>query len=88
LFSSYSSVIPGKADLVFAPSVQEVYPPNKGNEVIVTAGPASAARFEGSKRVGHFDGVLTVVAKLFNMVQPDDAFFGQKDAEQVEGFLC
>ncbi|KAI6171545.1 Pantoate--beta-alanine ligase [Aphelenchoides bicaudatus] len=72
-----------KTDIVFAPSAQEMYPQNIGNEITVTAGPASAARFEGSKRVGHFDGVLTVVSKLFNIVQPDLAFFGQKDAEQV-----
>jgi pantoate--beta-alanine ligase len=69
--------------LVFAPSVEEVYPPNVGNEITVTAGTNSAAQFEGSKRLGHFDGVLAVVAKLFNLVQADHAFFGQKDAEQV-----
>lgn len=69
--------------MIFAPQVHEIYPADLGNEITVTAGPNSAAKFEGSKRPGHFDGVLTVVSKLFNIVQPDIAFFGQKDAEQV-----
>lgn len=69
--------------MVFAPSVEEIYPSDSGNEIMITAGSSSAAQFEGSKRPGHFDGVLTVVAKLFNIVQPKMAFFGQKDAEQV-----
>lgn len=69
-------------DLVFAPSVREMYPRGGASETTVHAGPI-AARYEGAARPGHFDGVLTVVAKLFGIVQPDFAFFGQKDAQQV-----
>jgi pantoate--beta-alanine ligase len=57
-----------------------MYPP--GSETRVVAG-TTAARWEGAARPGHFDGVLTVVAKLFNLVQPDVACFGQKDVQQV-----
>ncbi|PWB97532.1 pantoate--beta-alanine ligase [Salinibacterium hongtaonis] len=69
------------AAVVFAPSVDEMYP-NGPSLTRVTAGPVGSL-FEGATRPGHFDGMLTVVAKLFNIVQPDVAVFGQKDAQQV-----
>src|SRR6476620_2798756 len=66
-------------DLLFAPTVQTMYP--EGAETRVTPGPTSSY-WEGAIRPGHFDGVLTVVAKLFNLVQPDVAVFGRKDLQQ------
>lgn len=69
------------AAVVFAPSVDEMYP-HGPSLTRVTAGPVGSL-FEGATRPGHFDGMLTVVAKLFNIVQPDVAVFGQKDAQQV-----
>ena len=66
---------------VFAPSVDEMYP-HGALETKVTAGTVGGL-FEGRSRAGHFTGVLTVVAKLFNIVQPVAAVFGQKDAQQV-----
>lgn len=71
----------GLADIVFAPTAAEMYPAGP-SETRVTAG-ESGTVFEGASRPGHFDGVLTVVTKLFNIVQPDVAVFGQKDAQQV-----
>jgi pantoate--beta-alanine ligase len=69
------------ADLLFAPSPAEVYPP--GFDTTVTVGGVSAP-LEGELRgPAHFAGVATVVCKLLNMAQPDVAFFGQKDAQQV-----
>ncbi|WP_109505621.1 pantoate--beta-alanine ligase [Nocardioides speluncae] len=68
-------------DVVFAPSVDEVYP---GGEPAVTVDPGPLATvLEGKTRPGHFRGVLTVVAKLFGLVQPDVAVFGQKDYQQL-----
>jgi pantoate--beta-alanine ligase len=67
-------------DLVFAPSVEEVYPP--GFDTTVRVG-AIAAPLEGAARPGHFDGVATVVAILFSLVGAEHAYFGQKDAQQV-----
>lgn len=71
----------GHADAVFAPAVAEMYPDGPGR-TRVTAGPVGAL-FEGASRPGHFDGMLTVVAKLFHIVGPDTALFGQKDAQQL-----
>jgi pantoate--beta-alanine ligase len=68
------------ADLVFAPSVEEVYPP--GFDTSVRVG-AVAQPLEGAARPGHFDGVATVVAILFNLVGAERAYFGQKDAQQL-----
>ncbi|UQA97840.1 pantoate--beta-alanine ligase [Streptomyces halobius] len=78
------------ADVVFAPSVGEVYPgwgsarTKSGGkpQVRITAGPMGTL-LEGASRPGHFDGVLTVVAKLLHLTTPDLAFFGQKDAQQL-----
>jgi pantoate--beta-alanine ligase len=67
-------------DLVFVPGVEEVYPP--GFDTVVTVG-AVARPLEGAARPGHFDGVATVVAILFDLVRADRAYFGQKDAQQV-----
>ncbi len=67
-------------DLIFAPEQSEVYP--SGDETRVRPG-ALAETLCGPFRPGHFEGVCTVVAKLFNIVQPDVAYFGQKDAQQA-----
>lgn len=67
--------------VVFAPSVAELYP-DGASGTIVTAGEEGTV-FEGASRPGHFDGMLTVVAKLLNIVRPETIVFGQKDAQQV-----
>jgi pantoate--beta-alanine ligase len=68
------------ADLVFLPAVESIYPPGFRTFVEVTG---LQDVLEGASRPGHFRGVATVVLKLFNMVAPDVAWFGQKDAQQV-----
>jgi pantoate--beta-alanine ligase len=67
-------------DALFVPPMDAMYPP--GSEVRVIPGP-TAERWEGAARPGHFAGVLTVVAKLFHLVEPDLACFGQKDLQQL-----
>src|SRR6266436_2862057 len=66
--------------LLFAPSVEEMYPSGAVTWVTVEG---LSAKLDGRSRPGHFRGVTTVVAKLFHIVEPDAAFFGQKDAAQV-----
>jgi pantoate--beta-alanine ligase len=67
-------------DIIFAPPVEEVYPP--GFDTVVSVG-AISRPLEGAARPGHFDGVATVVAILFSLVGAERAYFGQKDAQQV-----
>lgn len=69
-----------KVDIVFMPSVEEMYPSNFSSWVKVDG---ITERLEGACRPGHFQGVTTVVAKLFNIVEPTRAYFGQKDAQQA-----
>jgi pantoate--beta-alanine ligase len=71
---------PSQVDLVFAPPESEIYPP--GFQTYVTVEEITKP-LEGGMRPGHFRGVATVVTKLFNIIQPDRAYFGQKDAQQV-----
>jgi pantoate--beta-alanine ligase len=70
-------------DLLFAPSVEEVYPEGSSTTVSVSGIADVLCGDPKSRGTGHFDGVATVVTKLFNMVQPDVAWFGQKDAQQA-----
>lgn len=70
-------------DALFAPTVATMYPYGTGNEVKVQV-PDITTILDGAHRPGHFDGVATVVARLFNMVQPDVAVFGQKDYQQLQ----
>jgi pantoate--beta-alanine ligase len=69
-----------EVDAVYRPSVEAMYPPDSSTRVHV-AGLTDS--LEGAARPGHFDGVATVVTKLFTAVEPDTAYFGQKDAQQV-----
>ncbi|MET0135893.1 MAG: pantoate--beta-alanine ligase [Kibdelosporangium sp.] len=69
-----------RVEIVFTPEREHMYPP--GSQVTVHPGPLGA-ELEGAVRPGHFDGVLTVVAKLFNIVRPDFALFGEKDYQQL-----
>jgi pantoate--beta-alanine ligase len=68
------------ADIVFTPSPEQIYP--QGFQTYINL-EVVATGLEGDRRPGHFKGVATVVAKLFNLTQPDKAYFGQKDAQQV-----
>lgn len=68
-------------DLLFAPEVEEMYPPGYQTYVEVTE---VTRRLEGAARPGHFRGVATVCAKLFNIVQADRAYFGKKDYQQLK----
>ena len=72
----------GLVDVVFAPTVEDVYPAREDSVARLTAGPVGDV-FEGASRPGHFDGVVTVVNRLCEMVQPDVVVFGDKDAQQV-----
>ena len=69
-----------KADLVFAPATSDLYPP--GMDTWVEVG-APSRPLEGKRRPGHFRGVATIVAKLFNITSPTRAYFGQKDGQQA-----
>lgn len=68
-------------DALFLPTVAEMYPP--GSQTLIDV-PALASRLEGEARPGHFRGVATVCAKLFNVIQPDMAYFGRKDYQQLK----
>ena len=67
-------------DILFAPRVEEIYPPGAVSWVLVEG---LSEKLDGGSRPGHFRGVTTIVAKLFHIVEPDVAFFGQKDAAQL-----
>jgi len=73
-------LISEKVDLLFAPSVEEMYPAGASTSVIAEG---ISERLDGHSRPGHFRGVTTVVAKLFHILDPNVAFFGQKDAAQA-----
>jgi len=70
-------------DLLFVPEHSTMYPAGLDEAVRILAAPSLAGVLEGESRPGHFDGVVTVVARLFNLVGPDSAFFGEKDYQQL-----
>ncbi|MDH4454974.1 MAG: pantoate--beta-alanine ligase [Verrucomicrobiota bacterium] len=68
------------ADMVFAPKAEDLYPADRSIQLFETS---LSKVLCGASRPGHFDGVCTIVAKLFNLIQPDDAYFGKKDYQQL-----
>lgn len=82
LAADQETLLQAGCNLLFAPTVEEMYPHGMTGLTRVTAAQLSN-ELCGSRRPGHFDGVTTVVSKLFNMVQPDLAIFGQKDYQQL-----
>lgn len=80
--SDQQKLVDMQVDAVFYPSVDEIYP-NGIKQTSVHVPENLTGLLEGATRPGHFDGVTTVVCKLFNMVQPDTAIFGQKDYQQL-----
>ncbi|MBJ3592701.1 pantoate--beta-alanine ligase [Salmonella enterica subsp. enterica serovar Saintpaul] len=71
-----------KVDYVFAPTTQDIYPQGTENQTYVEV-PGLSTMLEGASRPGHFRGVATIVSKLFNLIQPDIACFGEKDFQQL-----
>ncbi|EAG8074421.1 pantoate--beta-alanine ligase [Listeria monocytogenes] len=70
----------GDVDILFVPTVEEIYPTELATKLHVIK---RVSVLDGADREGHFDGVVTVLTKLFHLVNPDNAYFGQKDAQQV-----
>ncbi|MCD2254407.1 pantoate--beta-alanine ligase [Listeria marthii] len=70
----------GGVDILFIPTVEEIYPTELATKLHVVK---RVSVLDGADREGHFDGVVTVLTKLFHLVSPDNAYFGQKDAQQV-----
>ncbi|MBC1546803.1 pantoate--beta-alanine ligase [Listeria sp. FSL L7-1435] len=70
----------GGVDILFIPTVEEIYPTELATKLHVVK---RVSVLDGADREGHFDGVVTVLTKLFHLVNPDNAYFGQKDAQQV-----
>jgi pantoate--beta-alanine ligase len=73
----------GGCDLAFLPADETIYPNGTDDLTRVLAAPSLAGTLEGASRPGHFDGVVTVVARLFNLCRPDIAVFGEKDFQQL-----
>lgn len=82
LASDQEKLLEAGCHLLFAPGVEEMYPNGQALQTIVSV-PGVSEGLCGGSRPGHFDGVSTVVSKLFNMVQPDLAVFGEKDFQQL-----
>jgi pantoate--beta-alanine ligase len=78
-----SALVQAGCHLLFTPDVDTVYPFGLENAVMLYAAPDLASKLEGRFRPGHFDGVVTVVARLFNLVNPELAVFGEKDYQQL-----
>jgi len=83
LLQDQAALADEECDLLFAPDVSTIYPFGAENSVSLHV-PQITDTLEGAHRPGHFDGVATVVCKLFNLVQPDLAVFGQKDFQQLK----
>ncbi|KGS10931.1 pantoate--beta-alanine ligase, partial [Pseudomonas coronafaciens] len=82
LAADQEKLVQAGCDLLFTPTVEEMYPDGMAEQTLVSV-PHLSQGLCGASRPGHFEGVATVVSKLFNMVQPDLAIFGEKDFQQL-----